>query len=199
MQNLKSISVTLSKCQQKLSKQTVEYNLACAGVKQERRRLRGAKTKRAAADEAQQLAQHVAQAIQQQAHKRISEVVTRCLAAVFGDDAYEFDIQFDRKRGKTEARMRFLKDGKERHPLRASGGGMVDCASFALRLACIILTKPKTRRLLVLDEPLKWVNGEEYQQQVGRMFEVLAKEMQVQMIIVSDDDWLRIGKIIEIS
>lgn len=198
MQDLKSISAALSNCQRKLAKQTAEYNLACDNIKQERRRLREAKAKRAAADEAQQLAQHVAQAVQQQAHKRISEVVTRCLAVVFGEDAYEFDIQFDRKRGKTEARMRFLKDGKERHPLRASGGGMVDVAAFALRLACIILAKPKTRRLLILDEPLKWVNGEEYQQQVGRMFEVLAKEMQVQMIIVSDDEWLRIGKIVEV-
>lgn len=199
MQDFKSISVALSKCQQKLAKQTAEYNLACGSVKQERRRLREAKARRAAADEAQQLAQHVAQAVQQQAHKRISEVVTRCLAAVFGEDAYQFDIQFERKRGKTEARMRFLKDGKERHPLRASGGGMVDCASMALRLACIMLAKPRTRRIVILDEPFKWINGRENQERAAALLQELAKEMGIQFIIAADDDWMKLGKIIEVE
>ena len=198
MPDLKYTSAALSNCQRKLNKLQIQYSLAKANVKQERQRLRDAKTRRIAAEEAQQIAQHVAQAVQQQAHRRIAEVVTRCLHAVFEEDAYDFDIRFDRKRGKTEAYMRFLKDGQERHPLRASAGGEVDIASMALRLACILLTKPKARRLLVLDEPFKFVNGEEYQQRTAQMFQVLAEEMQVQMVIVTDDEWLKIGKVIEV-
>lgn len=199
MQNLKSTSDALSSCQRKLAKLTIQHNLARENVRQERQRLKEAKAKRLAAEEAQQVAQHVAQAIQQQAHKRIAEVVTRCLHTVFGENAYDFDIQFERKRGKTEALLRFLKDGKERHPLRASGGGFVDIASLALRLSCIMLSKPKSRRLLVLDEPVKNVHGEEYRLRTAELLQTLAKEMNVQIIMTTGFDWLKIGQVVEVE
>src|SRR6185503_13063551 len=81
--------------------------------------------------DAQEILQLLAQAVQQQAHTKISGVVSSCLSAVF-DDPYEFRVQFDRKRGRTEASLRFVRGGLEVDPLTASGGGVVDVAAFAL-------------------------------------------------------------------
>ena len=76
--------------------------------------------------EAQKVVAHIAQSIQQQVHGRISQIVTRCLNAVF-EDPYEFRIRFDRKRGKTEARMVLIRDGMELDdPLNEVGGRVVD-------------------------------------------------------------------------
>ncbi|MCH8068353.1 MAG: ATPase, partial [Candidatus Marinimicrobia bacterium] len=75
------------------------------------------------------MAQQVAQNIQQQAHDQIAGVVTRCLQAVF-DDSYEFHIDFERKRGRTEAQLYFSRNGNRLDPMSASGGGCVDLASF---------------------------------------------------------------------
>ena len=175
-----------------------ELSLAERQSEEEARSLESEKVHEANVLQAQAIAQEVAEAVQQKAHRRIASVVTRCLKAVFGEDGYEFRIEFDRKRGKTEARLEFVRDGMVLDPTSESGGGMVDVAAFALRLACVILALPKRRKLLILDEPFKHVNGEEYQAKVGGMLEVLAKETGVQIVMVTDDDWLRIGKVIQL-
>lgn len=147
---------------------------------------------------AQKLTQVIAEGVQNQAHRQIASVVSRCLESVFQEDAYQFKIGFERKRGKTEANLLFARDGYEVEPTDAAGGGAVDVAAFALRLACLVLARPKRRRLLILDEPLKHLNGAEYQDRVEEMIETLAKDLGVQFIIVSDDLWLRPGKVIEL-
>jgi len=77
---------------------------------------------------AQEIVQTVAQSIQQQIHTRIADVVSRCLSAVF-DEPYEFRIIFEQKRGKTEARLIFVRDEQEIDPMTAAGGGVIDVAA----------------------------------------------------------------------
>ena len=100
----------------------------------EHEQLKKALLKSKQAQDAQETLQHLAQAVQQQAHQKISEVVSFCLSAVF-DDPYQFHIVFERKRGRTEAHLRFQRRGLDLDPLTASGGGAVDVAAFALRVA----------------------------------------------------------------
>ena len=47
-----------------------------------------------------------------------------------------------------------------------------------------------------MDEPFKGVNGRVYQERTAKLVEALAEELDFQFIIVSDDDWLKIGKVI---
>src|SRR4051812_23271268 len=58
-------------------------------------------------EQAQGITQEVAEKVQQQAHQQIASVVTKALESVF-EDSYEFKIVFERKRGRTEARLVFL-------------------------------------------------------------------------------------------
>lgn len=148
--------------------------------------------------EVQEVAQEVAQAVQQKAHQKIASVVTRCLRSVFGEEAYEFKIDFERKRGKTEARMYFERDGLQVDPLSASGGGPVDVAAFALRLASLVLTRPIKRKILVLDEPLKYPSRE-YWHFISEMLRVVSEEMGVQIIMVTHQEGLVSGKVIRIE
>jgi DNA repair exonuclease SbcCD ATPase subunit len=143
---------------------------------------------------AQELAQHVAQTVQSQAHAQIAGIVTRCLRAVF-DDPYDFEIEFQRKRGRTEARLLFQRDGAEVDPLTASGGGVVDVAAFALRLSALVLARPPLRKLLVLDEPFRFVSAE-YREKVRILLESLAEDMDVQILMVTHDPALRAGNVV---
>lgn len=147
-------------------------------------------------EQAQALVQTVAQQIQQQVHRHIASVVSRCLEAVF-DEPYEFQIIFEQRRGRTEAELVFVRDGLTIDPMLASGGGVVDVASFALRLACLLLTRPPLQRVLVLDEPFKFVSAE-YRDRLRMLLEMLAKEMQVQIIMVTHIPELRVGKVVEL-
>jgi DNA repair exonuclease SbcCD ATPase subunit len=145
---------------------------------------------------AQEVLQHLAQAVQQMAHGKIAEVVSSCLSAVF-EDPYEFIIEFERKRGRTEAHLKFKRNELEMDPLNSSGGGAVDIAAFALRVASLMLHRPRLSKVIVLDEPMKFVSAE-YQTAVRQMLEGLAKDMGLQIVMVTHNETYCCGKIIEL-
>lgn len=174
-----------------------EHKSFSNSIELERKALMELEDKHTNAEKAQQIIQHVSQAIQQEAHNKISDVVSRCLGSIF-DEPYNFKINFERKRGRTEADLVFERNGLEIDPLTASGGGVIDIASFALRLACLVLTRPSARRLLVLDEPFRFVSSE-YRARVRNLLETLSEEMSIQFIMVTHIDALRCGKIVEIK
>jgi DNA repair exonuclease SbcCD ATPase subunit len=187
----------LEQYRRKANKLTADRRHALRRVKEERIALEAAKVHVENATKAQAFVQEIAQGVQQQAHAKIAGVVSRCLSAVFGDDAPSFEIKFEQKRGKTEARLVFVKDGEEMDPKGSSGGGCIDVASFALRLACLVLTKPSPRRLLLLDEPFRFVS-KDYLPNVAQLLRELAAEMGVQMVIVTHLDDLSVGKVVQI-
>jgi DNA repair exonuclease SbcCD ATPase subunit len=181
----------------KLDKLLLEYSLVSKQVKEERKSLQEAKTYLDEVTQAQKLTQSVAEYVQEQAHKQISRIVTKCLQTIFGDEAYEFRINFSQKRSKTEAELVLVRDSQEVDPTEASGGGVVDLVSFALRLACLVLSTPKKRKLLVLDEPMKHLSSE-YRPAVKEMLEGLSKELGIQIIMVTHSTELVAGKVIEL-
>lgn len=151
-----------------------------------------------ALEEARTVVQCVAEELQKRAHDRIARVVTRCLAAVF-DEPYEFRIVFERKRGKTEAKLQFERDGQTYDdPLNEVGGGVLDVAALALRLSCLLVSRPPARKTLILDEPWSNVRGEDNRRRTRRLLEVLADEFSVQWIVNTDIETYRSGTVVEV-
>ncbi len=146
--------------------------------------------------QAQQAIQEVAQQVQQQAHKQVARVVSKCLSAVF-EQPYQLKIDFERKRGRTEAEFVYLCEGRKVAP-RQTSGGVLDVAALALRLASLVLTIPQARRLLVLDEPFQGLSSKNLQK-MAALIETLAKELDLQIIIVTHDAELQIGKVVEFT
>lgn len=189
--------MSLSQYQRRATDLVSQYRFARRQVVEERQALDRAKALVSNVEQAQQILQHLGQGVQQQAHACIAGVVSKCLEAVF-EEPYVFKIEFERKRGRTEARLVFLRDEHEIDPLEGSGGGVIDVAAFALRLACIMLGKPPVRRIVIADEPFRFVSSE-YRPRIRAMLEMLAKEMKVQFIIVSHIEELQTGAVIEVS
>ena len=141
--------------------------------------------------------QRLAQAVQESTHRRISEIVTHCLQVVFGE-SYRFVLRFERKRGKTEALIRFEKGGVEMEPLDACGGGMVDVACFALRVSCLLLHRPARTPVLFIDEGFKFVSAS-YRERVREMLEGLSSNLRMQIIQVSHIEELQVGQRITLT
>lgn len=135
-----------------------------------------------ASERAQIIIQQVAQATQQELEYRISELVSLALSGVF-PDPYQFKLRFVVRRGKTEADLLFLRGEQEIDPLSASGGGVVDVAAFALRVALWRLSN-NLRPVLVLDEPFKWCSSS-YLSAAGEMLRSLSEKMGTQIIMVT--------------
>lgn len=173
-----------------------KYDAARARVRTERKALDEIDLRRERLLEAQTIAQAVAEKIQTQAHKRIASIVTTCLA-IF-DEPYEFRIDFRRARGKTEAHLLFERDGMAVDPMTSSGGGPIDVAAFALRVACMVLRRPALRRLLALDEPFRCIH-EQYRPRIRAVLEKLATDLDMQIVMVTHDPQLKAGKEIDLG
>jgi len=173
--------------------------MVAEAVTRETAAVAGDKQEVASVEEARAITQTIAEEMQRRAHDKIAKVVTRCLAAVF-DDPYEFDIRFERKRNKTEAVLEFRRDGQVYDdPINEVGGGVLDVASLALRLACVMVSCPPTRRAFVLDEPWSSIRGGGNRSRTRKLLETLSEEFGVQWIINTDIPSYRMGKIIEMG
>lgn len=188
--------MNLKDTRRRLNSIKARYEVARHTARSEKVGLQEAQARLAALQESQVTIQAAAQMVQQQAHAQMAGVVTRCLAAIF-DEPYEFRITFEQRRGKTEAVLEFVRDNNPVDPLTASEGGQVDVAAFALRLACLLLERPARRRLLVLDEPFRFIDKTN-RPRLRALLESLAVEFSVQMVLVTHDPGLQIGKVIEL-
>ncbi len=175
-----------------------KYDHASKSVTDAREELRRAE--RAVSDyiEAHDFLKTVAQGLQQQAHKKISQIVSKCLLAIFGERAYSFQIHFEQKRNRTEARAVLIRNGKEYNPLRSVGGGVVQVTAFALRLAFLVLSRPKLRPVLFLDEAFSAVS-KAYRPRIRELLNTLSSELGVQFVLVTHIDELETGQIVELS
>lgn len=132
---------------------------------------------------AQAIIQLVGQSTQKKLEDHISSLVTTALAAVF-DDPYEFQVEFVLKRNKTECDLWFVRRGEKINPIDASGGGAVDVAALALRIALWTLGKEPSRNTLVLDEPMKHLSKDMHAR-ASAMIQHLAQQLNLQIIMVT--------------
>jgi len=184
----------LRTCVERLSADAAQAQRSYA---QARQALTQAETRTTACKEAQEILQTIAQNVQQQVHAKIASVVSRCLTTVF-DEPYALSIEFERKRGRTEACIQFARDGQYIDPMTASGGGPVDVAAFALRLAAMMLSRPRLRRILILDEPFKSPSPH-YRKRVRSLLETLSQKMSVQIVMTTNIMELVTGTVIDLE
>jgi DNA repair exonuclease SbcCD ATPase subunit len=142
--------------------------------------------------------QGLAEDVQRKAHERISAIVTRCLEAVLGEDSYQFRIDFTQKRGRTEAELIFERDGlRIDDALESLGGGICDLTSMALRIACLVLSLPRKRKVLFLDEPMRHLSAN-YRPLAAEFLRALAMELSIQIVLVTHHANFEIGKVIRL-
>ena len=130
--------------------------------------------------------QEVAFKTQSELEYKISEIATLALEAVF-PNPYKVRLQYDIKRNKTEARLLFERGTYLVNPMDDAGGGAVDVASFALRLALWSLAAKRTDNLIILDEPFKNLNDEtrKLHKKAGLMLKEISSKLELQIIMIS--------------
>jgi len=188
----------MSDLRDSLERAVADRRRALERIKEETAVIATGKERIAHIEAAAEIIRECGQAIQTRAHEQIAAVVGKCLRAVFEENAFEFRILFETKRGKTEARLAFYMDGNEIDPLGGSGGGALDVAAFALRLAALILSKPARRRLIVLDEPFRFLSSD-YIDRAREMLRILSEDLDIQFLIVTHEQGLASGNIIRIG
>lgn len=134
-------------------------------------------------EEAGEIIKKVGLKTQQQLQYNISDISSLALETIF-PDPYELVAEFVERRNKTECDLYFERDGKKIHPLDAAGGGTVDVAASALRIASWSMERPRVRPILVLDEPFKYLSAN-FAERAGAMLNEVAKRLGLQIIMVT--------------
>lgn len=134
-------------------------------------------------EKAQAFIQDAAKKTQENLKFHVEDVVNLALEALFPNQ-YKFELKFDIKYGKTAAFLVFTKNGYEVNILKSGGGGVVDIASLALRVA--IWSISKTDNVLILDEPVRNIQPASLQIVAWNIIKELSKRLNLQFIIVSN-------------
>lgn len=144
-------------------------------------------------EQAQAFLQKVAQDTQSQLKFQIEDIVNLALETCFPNE-YQFQLQFNIARGKTDAELVFLsqKTGRPIDPMNASGGGVVDLTAFALRIASYALEQ-NVDNVIILDEPFRFISRD-LQARAGEILKMLSQKLGLQILMVT-----HIGEMIDIA
>ena len=135
----------------------------------------------------QKILQLVAKETQEELTYHLREIVDLALESVYGEHSYSFEIEFQAKKGKTEAVIWFKRDGYKIDIIQEGGGGVADIGSFSLRIAMWEVKTDKTRATFILDEPFKYVS-EDLQPLAAEILRQLSHKLNIQMIIVTHQE-----------
>ena len=137
-------------------------------------------------EQAREIIRTVGMETMSQISYHISDITSLALEAVF-DDPYKLEVEFVQRRNKTECDLYFVRGDERIDPISASGGGAVDVASFALRIASWSMMRPRTRNTIILDEPFKHLKGHNANLRVLEMLNEVSRKLKIQFICVSDE------------
>lgn len=120
---------------------------------------------------------------QEKLQVHIADIVSLALAAVF-QHPYVVEVDFVERRGKTECDVWFVKEGNSIKPIDGAGGGALDVASIAFRLAMWSLQPNKSNNVMVLDEPFKHLSTG-LQPKANTILNEIALKLGLQLIMVT--------------
>jgi DNA repair exonuclease SbcCD ATPase subunit len=152
-----------------------EYRVVIKGKRKEKIQL----------DKAHEIIRIVGKHTQDQLIERVTNIASMAMEAIFGEEAYKLHMEFVERRGKNECVFSFEdEDGFLLNPLDASGIGLVDVASFALRVGAWVMKAPQSDNVIILDEPMKHVS-EDLQEKASAMIKDVSVKLGIQFIIVT--------------
>jgi len=119
---------------------------------------------------------------------RFAEQVSLAEAAIF-DDPYELIINFQEKRGKTEAELLFKRRNLVISPQgNFLGHGAKEVGGLGTRVSYLKMRRDKKVRLvLFLDEPFARLKGRVANQRAMELINEISKELGFQVIMISDE------------
>lgn len=120
----------------------------------------------------------------------VQELVTLALRAVYRDRDFRFVVDFMIRRNQSECFLR-IQEGEDEpfFPEQELGGGTLDVSAIALRIVLWSLENPRSRNVLILDEPFRFMGA--LTREAGEMLRELSKRLGIQVILAthSDDLW----------
>lgn len=175
----------INKAKTYLAKEMGKEQFIQQSIKQKTIQLSANKTDLVHHEKAHEIIKEVGSKTQELLQVQISDITSLAMEAVF-EDPYKLEVLFVERRNNNECDLLFERDGQLMKPLDASGGGAVDVAAFALRIASWSLSSPSLRNVIILDEPMRFLSRN-LQEKASQMIKQISKKLGIQFIIVTHE------------
>lgn len=126
----------------------------------------------------------VSKTIQKQFKKRVEELITQAIQAVY-DYPYVFKLRFKQKRNNVAVQPIVKKGTKELVPKDDMGGGILDIIALGFEVILWYLQNPKSRPILFLDEPFRFLGS--LSGKAGYILKYLSRSFGLQIVMTSHD------------
>ena len=173
--------MTFQQLKETVQRKQGQYDILLRQQTELEERAKALQERRDAIEYLQVAIQQAATNVQQRLVLHIENVVNKVLGTVFAD-TYTFQLEFKICRGRSEARLVFLKDGHEVDLMDSTGGGVSDVARVALRLACWSLSNAPP--VLLLDECAKHLSVD-LQPRFAEVLKELCGSLDLQVLFVT--------------
>lgn len=117
--------------------------------------------------------------------EKVESLITMAINSVFERD-FAFELKFEEKRNKIECTPIVKENGNEYTPKEDMGGGILDIIGFAFKIVLWALEEPKSRNLLYLDEPMRFLG--KLNIRGAQMIKEISEKLNVQVIMNTHDD-----------
>lgn len=155
-------------------------------ISQTRQQYRNAKRGYSQHERALEIVKLVGLKTQKELEFHLAEPVSLGLAAVF-DDPYQLVVNFQSKRGKTEAELFLERRNLKIPPIGFTGKGARDVTAFVLRPVYMSMQQEKVRPVLLLDEPFAGLKGNTANMRALELVKEISHELKIQIIMISDE------------
>lgn len=115
--------------------------------------------------------------------QKVQALVDYGVQAVFGP-SYRFKVTSELRGKAVRTEFFLVEDGHELSLIDSTGGGVSDVVSFLLRIVMLCIVRPVQHRVLVLDEPFKWVSAAHFIK-FNALLRELTESLGIQIIMVS--------------
>lgn len=139
-------------------------------------------------EQAREIIRLVGAETQQALQYHISDIASLAMESIF-NEPYKLILSFVERRNKNECDILFQRDNEQFSPIDSSGGGAVDVASFALRIASWSMAMKRTRPVIILDEPMRFLSADR-QENASEMIKEISRKLGIQFIIVTHEPTL---------
>lgn len=154
-------------------------------IKSKKEMLKSCKARNKIYSKAKNLVIEAAKITQQEFQNKTDELTSIALKRVFGRD-FNFHLNLKRESNRLAVYPE-ITEGTETHYdiEKDMGGSMMDIASFALRIVFWSMKTPRSRNVILLDEPMK--NLGSLTPLGGATLKTISEKIGIQLIIVTHD------------
>lgn len=135
------------------------------------------------ADEVRMFFTVLADSQRKELEQKVEALVDYGVQVVFGP-TYRFKVTSELRGKAVRTEFWLVENGLQLPLLDATGGGVGDVVSFLLRVVILCLARPVQARILVLDEPFKFVSASHFQTLTALLKE-LSDSLGLQLIMVT--------------